>query len=157
MALLRIPLSVSSGARVRVRVSIDRNSLVQLRQSGQAIPQPVDVDALLDPGAERTCIDPAVVARVGLPLYAFAFTAAPGTGQAAVPLFGNVGVNTSHTAGITILHPSGHASPSYAVPNLIVQALALRPLGFDALIGRDVLAGCVLVYDGPTGSVTLAY
>ena len=96
-------------------------------------------------------------ARVGLPPYAFAFTAAPGTGQAPVPLFGNVGVNTSHTAGITILHPSGHVGQSLVVPDLIVQALALRPLGFEALIGRDVLASCVLVYDGPVGSVTLAY
>jgi hypothetical protein len=155
MPLLRLPVSVPDGARVRARVAIDRHTILQLRQAGQAVPQPIDADALLDPGAECTCVDPAVVAQVGLPPYAFTFTAAPGTGQAPIPLFGNVGVNTSHTAGIMILHPSGHVGQSLAVPDLIVQAL--RPMGFDALIGRDVLAACVLVYGGPAGSVTLAY
>jgi hypothetical protein len=156
MALLRLPLSVPDGARVRVRVSLDHPTVLQLRQAGQAIPQPIDIDALIDPGAERTCIDPAVVTRLGLPLYAFGFTAAPGTGQTPVPIFGNVGVNTSHTAGVTVLHPSGPGH-NLVIAELIVQALPLRPLGFDALIGRDVLGSCVLVYDGPGGSVTLAY
>lgn len=157
MPLLRSPLSARDGALVRVRVTHDRPTLLQLRHARQALPQPVEIDALLDPGAERTCLDPVVVARLGLPIYAFTFTAAPGTGQTPVPVFGNVGVNTTHTAGLTILHPSGDAKQNFVVPELIIQALTLRPLGIDALIGRDVLAACVLVYDGPAGAVTLAY
>lgn len=157
MPLVALRFTARDGLRVRVRIALDRPTILQLRQAGQAIPQPVDVDALIDPGAERTCVDPAVVARVGLPLYAFNFSSAPGTAQPVVSALGGVGVNTTHTAGVTILHPTGSAGQDLVVPELVVRTLPLRPLGIDALIGRGILARCVLVYDGPAGAATLAY
>lgn len=157
MPLLHLGLTVAGGVRVRVRVALDQPSIDQRRQAGLAIPQTVDVDALLDPGAQRSCLDPAVVARVGLPLYALTLSAAPGTGQPTAAALGGAGVNTSHTAGLTILHPTGGTGQHLVVPRLIVQALPLRPLGYDALIGRDILSQCVLVSDGPAGAATLAY
>ena len=39
----------------------------------------------------------------------------------------------------------------------VVEAQLLTALGFHALIGRDVLASCLLVYDGATGQFTLAF
>ncbi|MBX9584105.1 MAG: hypothetical protein K2X87_27715 [Gemmataceae bacterium] len=154
MPLIALRFTAHGGLRVRVRVALDRPTVLRLRQAGQAIPQPVDVDALIDPGAERTCVDPAVVARVGLPLYAFNFSSAPGTAQPVVPALGGVG---THTAGVTILHPTGVASQGLVVPELVVRTLPLRSLGLDALIGRDILARCVFGYDGPAGAATLAY
>lgn len=140
---------------VRVRVGLDQSTILSLRQAGQAIPQPLIVDALIDTGAECCCVDPIVVARVGLPLYSFGFSAAPGSGSTPIPAFGGATVGTFHTASLTIVHPAQQAD--LVIPNIVVQALSLRSFGIEAVIGRDVLSQCVLVYDGPAGSVTLAY
>jgi hypothetical protein len=157
MPLFRVPLNIPDGAVVRVRVAIDRPTLIRLRGARQAVPQAVDVVALLDTGAECSCVDPSVAARAALPIYGFGFASAPGTSIKPPSGFGGVGVNTRHTAGLTLLHPSGAVGQHLVVPDVIIQALPLNNLGYDALIGRDVLASCVVVYDGPAGSVTLAY
>jgi hypothetical protein len=39
----------------------------------------------------------------------------------------------------------------------VIAADLLVRQGFHALIGRDILAGCYLMYDGKTGLFTLAY
>lgn len=157
MPLFRVPLNIPDGAVVRVRVTIDRPTLLRLRLARQPVPQPVDVLALLDTGAECSCVDPSVAARAALPIYGFGFASAPGTNVKPPSGFGGAGVNSLHTAGLTLLHPAGGVDQHLVVPDVIVQALPLTKLGFDALIGRDVLAACVVVYDGPAGSVTLAY
>lgn len=83
-------------------------------------------------------------------------TAAPGVGTGPAILGGAL-ANFSYEAGLTILHPSNTRAKNLDVQQLIVEELPLAGLGYDAIIGRDVLASCVLVYDGPAGSVTLAY
>jgi hypothetical protein len=157
MALFRVPVNVPDGAVVRVRILLDRPTTLRLRASRQPAPQPIDVTALLDTGAQCSCVDPTVAAQAVLPLYGFGFTVAPGAGPKPPAGFGGAGVSTRHTAGLTILHPQGGPGQHFVVPDLIVSALPLNSLGYDALIGRDVLAACVVVYDGPAGSVTLAY
>ncbi|MBA4062145.1 MAG: hypothetical protein C0501_00235 [Isosphaera sp.] len=72
-----------------------------------------------------------------------------------VPAFGGAAVGTRHQAGLAVVHPAGR--PDLVIPDIIVQALPLLSFGIEAVVGRDVLAGCVLVYDGPAGSATLAY
>ena len=42
-------------------------------------------------------------------------------------------------------------------PVLPVAEFPLENQGFKVLIGRDVLAGCVLVYNGPIGHYTLCF
>ena len=34
---------------------------------------------------------------------------------------------------------------------MVERAAAAAPLGYQVLLGRDVLSHCVLVYDGPSG------
>jgi hypothetical protein len=63
----------------------------------------------------------------------------------------------SYEAGLVILHPVKKPPSNLVVPELVVDELPLAQFGIEAVIGRDVLASCVLVYDGPAGSVTLAY
>ncbi len=44
------------------------------------------------------------------------------------------------------------------IPTLVVMAAELLvPQGFHALIGRDILAECVLLYNGTMEQFTLAY
>ena len=40
---------------------------------------------------------------------------------------------------------------------LLVQELPISQLGYDVLIGRDLLASCRFVYDGRTGQFELSY
>ncbi len=157
MPLISLPSDVPNGVRVRLRASLDRTTVAEYRLANRPIPQPIDVDAILDTGAECSCLDRALVARLGLPFYAFDFTAAPGAATAPALTIGGASVNAYHTAGLTVLHPSGVPGRNLVVPELVIAALSLRTFGVDAILGRDVLALCVLVYDGPAGAVTLAY
>ena len=83
-------------------------------------------------------------------------TAAPGVGTGPAILGGAL-PNFSYEAGLVVLHPSNKRTLNLVVQQLVVEELPLAGLGYDAIIGRDVLASCVLIYDGPAGSVTLAY
>ena len=52
------------------------------------------------------------------------------------------------------------SSPNEAplvIPLLSVAELPLANQGFEALIGRDVLSRCVLVYNGKVDQYTLAF
>lgn len=120
------------------------------------LPQPVPVVALLDTGAERTCADPSVVTRLNLPVTKSGFAAAPGVGIGPA-VFGGSSFTFSYEAGLVILHPVTKPPSNLVVRELEVDALPRSAFGIEAVIGRDVLAACVLVYNGPTGSATLAY
>ena len=155
MPVLTIPLGVRTGLRVQVRITLNRADLLALRHARRPVPQPVVVTALIDTGAERSCVDPAVAARAGLPLYGFGLTAAPGTSLPPIPALGGATANTIHQASLSIIHPARQGD--LIVPEIIVQTMPLRAFGIEAVIGRDVLASCVLVYNGSTGSATFAY
>ncbi len=46
----------------------------------------------------------------------------------------------------------------YRIPNLaVVESELMAKQGFHALIGRDVLARCLLFYNGTNGLYTLAF
>lgn len=58
-----------------------------------------------------------------------------------------------YDVGITITHPNLHLGFP-AVP--IVECQPLSP-DYECLLGRDILAFCLLVYDGLAGRFSLAY
>jgi hypothetical protein len=115
----------------------------------QPVPPPVQVRAILDTGAEATCLDTAVVGALGLPF--------GGATLANVPAAGGMLARSQHDARVTILHPSGDPKLHFTVPSLLLIELHLRSLGFDALIGRDVLDGLAFLYHGPRGRFRLSY
>jgi hypothetical protein len=156
MPVLAVPISPGPGAQLRAEVTISRPRLLHLRQTRQPIPPPVPVAAVIDTGAERTCVDPAVVARLNLPARSSGFSAAPGV-SVGPAVFGGASFGFSYEAGLVILHPVTNPPSNLVIPELEVDELPLAAFGIEAVIGRDVLARCVLVYDGPAGSVTLAY
>jgi hypothetical protein len=55
------------------------------------------------------------------------------------------------------LHPSGNPRSNLVLHSHPVIEQPLGQLGYGLLIGRDVLKRCPLVYDGPSGRLTLAY
>lgn len=130
------------GARLQVSLTPDREHVEALRASGLEPPEPVSGIALIDTGASRTGINTAAAKRLGL-------------------------VSRLTTKVTSVLHEveeapvflCGIAFPQWGEENPI-EALAvglnLAPPELVALIGRDVLAKCVFVYDGPAGSFSLS-
>ncbi len=156
MPILEIPFTPGDGLRIQVQITLGRPEVARLRQARRPIPQPLSVVALLDTGAERTCVDPSVVARLSLPVSSSGFAAAPGVGVGPA-VFGGSTFGFSYEAGLVILHPVTKPPSNLVVHELEVDELPLAAFGIEAVIGRDVLAACVLVYNGSTGSATFAY
>jgi hypothetical protein len=127
-----------------VGVSLPRAQALQ--RAGQKSPAPVPVRGLIDTGASSTCVDPTCFTVLGL----------TPTGQ--IPIHTPSTSGTPHLAdqydvSLVLLHPRLQLT-LHALP---VIASTLKNQGIQALIGRDVLKGCLLVYDGAAGLFSLAF
>jgi hypothetical protein len=80
-----------------------------------------------------------------------------GSVTANLPGHGGLTVNALYDAGLTIVHPSGNPRDNLVVRDLTVLEVSLAALGYQVLIGRDVLARCRFLFNGPAGRFTLAY
>jgi hypothetical protein len=74
-----------------------------------------------------------------------------------VPALGGLGIAVEYDAGLRILHPAGNTSHDLVFTDLPVLELDLGQVGYQALIGRDVLAVCNFFYQGPAGRFELIY
>ena len=148
MPILRGTLQ-AEGALVDVLFGWSDSAVRQLRVSRRPIPQPVSARALLDTGAEVTCLAPSLVRALGLP--------SRGPTPANVPATGGLTFSSQHDTALTILHPSGNAGDHLVIGDLLVIEVPLTVLGYQALVGRDVLARCRFLYDGPGGRFRLTY
>ena len=140
------------GARVDVQLGLAAANVLALRNAGRPIPAAIPARALIDTGAEVTCADPQVLAPLtsaGLRPTRFVFANLPATG--------GLGLCAEYPVGLTILHPSNNPRDHLVLRTYVVVEQGLGALGYQVLIGRDVLAACFLVYDGPSRRFTLAY
>lgn len=121
-----------------------------LEAASQPVPPVVQVRGLVDTGASCTCVDPSVLKALLLTPTGKATVSTPTTG--ATP-------ETKDQYDIGLLVPGRLATHTpLVIPSLpVVCADLLQAQGFHALIGRDVLASCLLTYDGVSGLFTLAY
>jgi Aspartyl protease len=120
----------------------------QLEVAGQAIPQPLTVNGLIDTGAEGTCIDPHIARDLGLSPVGQGLMLTPSTGDAPVPVNKyDIGILISATA----------TTEPHTLPSLIVMESKIVNQGISVLIGRDILEGCLFVYDGQSGLFSLAF
>lgn len=141
--------AADDGPMVRVRFHLPPSERRLIRAAGRAVPVPIEVRALIDTGAETTCLDSRVASRLGLPLADMGMTNAPA--------LGGWGIDVRVRAEITVVHPSGDPKDDLVIDELEITELDLSAVGYDALIGRDLLAFCILTYDGLSGTFTLAY
>ena len=114
-----------------------------LKQQQKPIPAPMKGFALIDTGALSTCLDISTAEIIGLPVC--------GTTEI---------TSASHTVEVPIF-VGKLVLPDFI--NINVQRGAgvnLKGFGTDldliALIGRDILEGAILVYNGPAGSFSLS-
>jgi hypothetical protein len=115
----------------------------------QPVPPPANTRAILDTGAKVTCVDSSLIQTLNLHF--------AGTALANLPAHGGLIANALDDASLVIVHPSGGAQNNLSIRNLTVLGLPLAPLGYQVLIGRDVLASCRFFYHGPSKTFRLAY
>lgn len=137
------------GALVDVELGWGSAQAAKLRAARRPVPPPVALRAVLDTGAEVSCLDAAVVQALGLPLHNVTFANAPGVSGFTLAL--------QRYASLVVLHPSQNAQFNLVVRDLIVVELPLNTVGCQALLGRDVLACCDFLFSGRSGTFTLTY
>lgn len=136
MPYLTLPIT-REGAVVEVLVSITSQRQEALSKDGKTIPSPIQVPALIDTGADASCVDSSIVASLQL------------------NPTGCVNIHTPSTQGIP------HASFQYDVKlilahkdlSFVFQPTPILEARFDqqrakVILGRDVLSCCLFVYDG---------
>jgi predicted aspartyl protease len=140
-----VPLPIQVGLRtqgplVQVTVSLADSIASELVKQGKPVPAPVVGNALIDTGAVSTCIDEDAAQKLQLPVINvvnLASTSHPSTKANVYPVkFQITGLPINFNAPMSIGAP------------LAVQGLV-------ALIGRDVLQHCTLIYSGGLSQISL--
>ena len=127
-----------------VGVSSQRRKALEAAQ--QPIPKFQKARALIDTGASGTCIDPSILSPLGL-------TAT-----------GAIAIHTPSTSGkphicdqFDVALGIDHPKDPMIVLTIPVVSTPLSATRIQALIGRDVLQECLFIYDGISGTFTLAF
>lgn len=141
-----------AGPILPVQVDLPSALSTKLLLSGQTIPSPVAGVALIDTGASHTCVDERTVQRLGLqPINVTTMRGATGSAP-----------TCEYLARLTFPGTPLQARDPASVLGVKLNGLAAGNYDgyqgpFIVLIGRDVLADCVLTYDGPQGTFTLVF
>ena len=118
--------------------------------AGLALPKPVVGRALIDTGATSSCIDPAVIASLGLE--------PRGTAQVHTASTGDEPSLVTKVDMSIFLIPTEAGSTPLVLPAISAMEIeVLQSQGIHALIGQDVLAQCHLVHDGHQQHFTLSW
>jgi predicted aspartyl protease len=147
MPILTLPLDVD-GAVISVGFAVSGPRQAAMTAAGLTIPPPVIVRALVDTGASCTCLDPTVIAKLGLVPSGTVLMHTPSTAGTAVSC------NQFDVAVGVIMDANEVHVPSMIIP-VIESTLATQ--GIQALLGRDLLEKGILIYDGRRKSLTLAF
>ena len=129
------------GPSVQVILSPLEAHLKAITDKGGSPPPPVSGRALIDTGATMTCVDSAAAQQAGLAFVDSGTMTSATHANETVPVF----------AGRLIIEAT-----SITVNANRAFGANLAPQGLIALIGRDLLAQCVLVYNGLDGSFSLS-
>jgi hypothetical protein len=129
-------------------VSASAPRLNLLTQQQQPHPVPQTIRGLVDTGASNTCVDPSVLAALQLQPTGSVPMLTPSTG--ATPM-------NADTYDVGIIVPNG-VHQGLILPIIQVSACdLLTAQGFHALIGRDILSQCILIYNGSIDLMSLSY
>src|SRR5438876_10650978 len=140
-----------AGPLVEVEVGVAGPHAQALRNALQPVPAALSLRALLDTGADRTIVDYLRLQALGVShLPAFAIVTNPFGPGTIFALQFNV--------SLTIRHPSANRRLNWVLNALPVIERQFSPsLGYEVIIGQDVLSRSFFVHDGQGGVFTLDY
>lgn len=135
------------GPVVDVLIGVTGPRRFQLTKHNFPVPPRARVRVVLDTGSALTAFDPQVLRALDLRPVGSITIHTPSTGQ------------TPHTCNeydvsISLLHPDGELHFPF-VP--VIDSEFAGPDGIRGLIGRNVLADCLFVYNGPQDTFTLGF
>ncbi|MBI5397599.1 MAG: aspartyl protease family protein [Verrucomicrobia bacterium] len=135
-----------AGLLLGIEVTVPESVANALTLSAKPLPKPTVGTALVDTGATSCCIEETVVQSLGLQ-----------------PV-GQVNVSSPNGPKLQNVYVARMTFPGSPIPTLELRLIGvqMQPPGGAAtgpisLIGRDILRQCVLVYNGPMGSYTMAF
>lgn len=145
MPSITIPIG-PHGPIIEFMVGLSLPRSMALKEAGLDAPNPISLRGLIDTGASVTCIDPEALLPLSL--------VPTGTMPIVTPSTGNTPhLCNQYDVGIMIYHPE----KQIFVFNMPIIESRLRSFGYDALVGRDVLEKCLLVYNGADATCTLSF
>ena len=129
------------GPRLQVTLSPLEAQTKAIADRGEPLPNPISGVALIDIGALCTCIDQKAAEAAGLAVVDSGFMTSATHENELVPVY-------AARLDIAGIPENVEAKRAYGA--------MLEPQGLIALVGRDLLASCILVYNGPDGSFSLS-
>lgn len=142
----------ADGPALDLTIGLSASAVQSMRSAGRPVPSPWRARALLDTGADLTCLDPTALAPLigaGIPPARYVFSNLPAAGGL-IP-------SAVYAVRLMLQHPSGRPTQALDIRTLMVVERAIGAAGIEALLGRDVLDRCLLIYDGPAGDFTLQW
>jgi predicted aspartyl protease len=131
---------------IELYVTVSAYRQTALIAANQPVPPWQTARAVIDTGASGTCIDPGILKPLNL-----------------TPT-GTIAIQTPSTSGSThqclqydVMLGIYHSTSSKILGTVPVIATDLASQGIQALIGRDVLSSCLLIYDGIAETFSLAF
>lgn len=136
------------GPIVNVLVGMSAPRIQALQAAGQQPPNPVTGRFLIDTGASGTCVDPALIAPLGLPQIGRVAIATPST---------NGQQHFCDQFDCALFIPGALNAPGHFIEALPIITAHLQSQGIDGLIGRDILNRCTLTYIGSANLISLSF
>jgi hypothetical protein len=134
------------GPTINVKVMQSNQRVRALKKAGLPFSSPCVVPGLIDTGASVSALDESIVTLLGLAPRNIISIHTPSTGAAYEK---RMTFEALVVIGETLGKPLSRT--------IAVISCELATQGFLALIGRDLLQYCRLIYDGPQNSFTLEY
>ncbi|HII83210.1 MAG TPA: hypothetical protein HA269_08135 [Ferroplasma sp.] len=130
------------GPKVEVEISLASALQQALQANKTVIPSPVKGEALIDTGAQISCIDDTVASKLGI---------SP-TGQIHCGGMAGSSVRNLYSAKLTIVE----GNQRWQFESASIIGVDIIKQGLVALIGRDFLGKGMMVYSGFLGIVDLS-
>jgi hypothetical protein len=137
MPHLSLPIS-AGGPIVEFFVGVSVPRANALRATGAPVPNPVLVRGLIDTGASCTSVDPSILNSLNL--------SPTGTIPVHTPSTVSGQPHLANQFDISVIFH--HPKLTWQFHAIAVIQSELAHQGYQALIGRDILANCLFTYDG---------
>jgi len=150
MPSLTVPVA-PQGPLIQVLLGVSAPKRKALTDAGSPVPAIIPATALVDTGASHTVIDPGLATQLGLTPTGSAPMITPSTGNTPVSC-SIFDVSLAIVAG-----PPSNIKLLFHNACMPVSESALAHQGFEVLLGRDVLASAMLVYNGSSNTLMLGF